>query len=194
MSGGLAIALAGGAGSGKSTIAAELAKRLNGRAVGFGDYIRHLASTMGRPIDRGSLQQIGQEHAEQGSEIFVANFLDWARLASGQDVVIDGVRHASVDQALRAWASSNGRYYALILLDASMDLRAERQFDGNQEAIHHLDAHPVERETRHTLPMIADLVVSAEGSPEEIVARIAASDLAPLTRCLINKDHLPDFT
>ena len=180
----LTIALAGGAGSGKSTIARELAARLDGAVSSFGDYVRHLAAEQGEPVERSTLQRIGQGHVEADARAFVLAFLDWTSPTGDQPLIVDGVRHASVDDALRAWAVASNRDYVLILLDTSVHERAGRRHDGDEREIRKIDDHPVERETADTLPGIADLVVDGDGAPEDVIARIVAAAPEPIARRL----------
>jgi thymidylate kinase len=183
-SGGLTIALAGGAGSGKSTVAAEIAARLGGRVAAFGDYVRHLAASAGESPDRTSLQRVGQSSVEAGPADFVRDFLSWAAPTSELPLVIDGVRHAAVDEVLRAWASAQNRTYILIILDTDIRTRAARRSGGEEEALRRIDGHPVEREAWATLPELAEIVVDGSGSAAEVIKRIAAVAPDRLNRLL----------
>lgn len=173
--GGLTIAFAGGAGSGKSTVAAEIAERVGGKVVAFGDYVRHLAARAGGSADRASLQRVGQSSVEAGPSDFVLNFLEWAAPQSDEPLIIDGVRHATVDECLRAWASTQNRTYTLIILDTALHARAERRSGGDEEALRRIDDHPVEREAWATLPALAEIIVDGSGSAAEVIKRIAAA-------------------
>ena len=176
----LTIALAGGAGSGKSTVARELAGRLNGNVSSFGDFVRHLATELGEPIDRTTLQRIGQARVDADPNEFVRTFLAWASVDNDRPLIIDGVRHAAVDGALRRWATTNWQVYSLILLDVSVHERAKRRHGGDDSAIMKIDAHPVERETLEILPGLADLIIEGGGSPSEVIARIQAAAQASI--------------
>lgn len=172
---GLTIALAGGPGSGKTTVARALADRLGGHVVGFGDFVRLLASQAGEGTKRPDLQRLGQDRVEQDTEDFVRAFLAWAAPPMRRPLVIEGVRHEAVDRALRAWASSEDRDYALILIDTSAEERAARRTNGNLAGIRAIDGHLVERETAQSLPRVADAVVNGSGSGEEVLARVVAA-------------------
>jgi hypothetical protein len=99
-------------------------------------------------------------------------------------LVIDGVRHAVVDQLLRAWASACARAYFLVVLDTAIEARVQRQADGDEDVLRRIDAHPVERETWAALPRLAELVVDGSGSVADIIERIAAAAPDPLSRVL----------
>ncbi len=182
---GLTIALAGGVGSGKSTIARKLASRLDAAVTSFGDYVRHVASKAGESIERSNLQRIGQELVEADAHGFAQAFLEWAPQPLDRPLIIDGVRHVIINDALRAWATASDKDYVLILLDVPVRQRAARRRDGNEEKLRRIDDHPVEREASDRLPGVANLIVSGSGTPDEVLARIAAAAPGPLARRLM---------
>ena len=55
------IAIAGGIGSGKSTIARALADYFKCPIASFGDYVRGVAELRGREANRRELQEIGEQ-------------------------------------------------------------------------------------------------------------------------------------
>lgn len=171
---GVAVALAGAVGSGKSTLGRMLAERMNGEVASFGDFVRHIATQRGITHDRHSLQALGQSRIDENPAAFVAEFLVWAAPKPGKLLVIDGVRHAAVDDILREWSREVGRSYYLILIDASLAERAKRRHSGNEVEARRVDEHRVERETVCTLPSVADLVVDGDGEPENVLKRILA--------------------
>jgi hypothetical protein len=152
-----------------------IAERLGGRVAAFGDYVRYLAAAAGEGSDRASLQQVGQRKVEAGSTEFVREFLSWAAPVHDMPLVIDGVRHAVVDQLLRTWASELNRDYILVVLQTDLQARAERRSGGDAEALRRMDEHPVEREAWETLPALADIVVDGTGGAEQVIERIAAA-------------------
>lgn len=180
----LAIALAGGIGSGKSTVAQWLAAEVGGNVLSFGDYIRHLANTLGEPTNRLSLQRIGQKQVEAGASNFLSAFLSWASPDLGSPLIIDGVRHIAVHDALREWALRSNIDYALIAINTPAQTRAERRHDGDLDETNKVDSHPVEQEAIARLPEFADLVVDGSGSIEDVIHRIFACAPDPLARLL----------
>jgi dephospho-CoA kinase len=168
----LTIALAGGVGSGKTTVARALADRLGGHVVGFGDFVRLLASRAGKETGRSDLQRLGQERIEQDTPYFVREFLKWAAPPAQRPLIIEGVRHEAVDLALRAWAIAENREYSLILIDTAAEERAVRRTDGNLANMHAIDQHLVERETAETLSRSADAIVDGSGHGGEVLARV----------------------
>jgi hypothetical protein len=140
-----------------------------------------LASEAGEGTERPDLQRLGQDRIEQDTEEFVRAFLTWAAPPKLRPLVIEGVRHGVVDRALRAWACSENRDYALILIDASDEVRAARRTNGNIAGIRAIDRHLVERETVQGLPRVADAVVNGSGTGGEVIARVveALGDIWP---------------
>ena len=180
----LAIGLAGGVGSGKSTVAKSLAATVAGQVVSFGDYIRHLASALGEPTDRSNLQRIGQQRVEAGASEFLNAFLIWASPEPGVPLIIDGVRHIAVHEALRKWAALSDIDYTLIVLDTSAQARADRRHNGDVREIVTVDGHPVENEAIARLPDLADIVIDGSGSIDDVMNRIFAHAPDPLGRLL----------
>lgn len=177
----ITIALSGGLGSGKSTTAAELAQRLGGTVASFGDFVRHLATQLGEPTDRPTLQRIGHERVEADANAFVVAFLSWASPPADQILIIDGVRHVSVDAALRSRASAVGEEYFLIVIQTTTQLRADRRHDGNERIHIEVENHPVEREAIEQLPAVADFVVDGDAPPATVASRIIAEVRGRLT-------------
>jgi cytidylate kinase len=169
----LTIAIAGAPGAGKSTLASELAAKLNGVVSSFGDYVRYLAAEVGESTERVNLQRIGQDRVEADAEGFVTSFLEWASPTTERPLIIDGVRHLIVDRALRTWAESAKSDYLLILLRASDTARAERRYGGSEAEMHRIEGHPAEREASTKLPAAADIVVDAKCELREILEQLA---------------------
>jgi hypothetical protein len=168
------IAISGASGSGKSTSARSLASALDGQIGSFGDYVRCLALDRQEKSDRRSLQNIGEEVVRRNPAGFVAGFLKWLAPTKKRDLILDGVRHLSVDQALRAWAETEGLDYFrvhILLPDAT---RAARKVGVEATMLTEFDSHPVEREVLTTLRETADLVLDGAETQAAIVAAVLA--------------------
>ncbi len=181
---GLTIGLSGGVGSGKSTTAAELAKRLGGTVASFGDYVRHLAAELGEPPERSVLQRIGQEHVEANADEFLVAFMTWAAPPEDRPLIIDGVRHAAVDASLRKRAADRYDDYFLVVIDTAIHLRAARRHKGDERKLLEVEQHPVEQGAFDKLPAIADFVIDGDAPSEVVVSRliIAAENKFPQLR------------
>lgn len=168
----LVVALSGQAGSGKSTLATHLAGRLNGDVASFGNFVRHLAEIQGASPGRRSLQEIGEAAVRAGAKAFVADFIAWADPAPERTLIVDGIRHIAVEDAMRAWAATAGRRYVAVAVTASEALRADRRTMGDQAALRLIDSHPVEQESATALPLQADIVVEENWDGDAVLQSI----------------------
>lgn len=96
----VAVGVAGRIGSGKTTLAHELAARMDCAYASFGDYVRHVARERGIDCGRREvLQAIGDELIAVGWPSFCRAVLNFSGYARGS-VVVDGVRHVEAIHAL----------------------------------------------------------------------------------------------
>lgn len=172
------IAIAGGAGSGKSSIASALAEILEGQQASFGDAVRAEAKRRGLDADdRTTLQDLGNDLINEGWGSFVGRVM--ATVANDVDVVvIEGVRHHDAIAGLRS--ASGGRTVLTVFVRTSLSVRIERLTDRDgktraevEVAIAHSNEHEVE-----SLEEVADLVVDND-APLDIDA------LAALVRAVV---------
>lgn len=170
---GLTVGISGALGSGKSTLASALARALDGRAVSFGSYVAHLADPAGGVTPRTVLQDLGEELVRTDPTAFVTDFLAWAGVDAGQPLIVDGVRHVSVDRELRRWASLSGRPYVAVSVSATPLQRAARRADGDLEVLAILDGHPVELEAE-SLSAEADVAAPSGWDIGSVVGGIQA--------------------
>jgi cytidylate kinase len=168
-----AIIFCGTIGSGKTSVAKEVARLLNAPRVSFGDYLRRVAGERGLDTaNREVLQDLGLEFIKD-PRAFCAAVLsqasDW-RLRT--DLVIDGVRHAAALDALRQLLSSANVLFVYMEPppDALEARRAERGDDPTALS------HPVEQEIT-SLRELADVIVNEDEDPEksavEVVSRLS---------------------
>jgi dephospho-CoA kinase len=159
------IGVSGAIGAGKSSLAADVAARRGARSVSFGDFVRETASARGLADDRQTLQDLGASLLEEwGADEFSACVVG----EKAGTVVVDGVRHVLIDDALRNLADE----YLLVFVDVDDAVRQERldqrqeERAGREEA----DAHSTERD----LPLLrerADVVVDSSGA-EAVAAKL----------------------
>jgi dephospho-CoA kinase len=171
------ITLAGAIGSGKSTLAKALAVVLSAPVAGFGDYVRALAAERGLDTgDRKVLQDLGHELVTTNARDFLERTLRWSAHVPGQTLVLDGLRHIAVLDALRAQAAEGPDSLLVVYVETSTAVRRSRaaaigvsadEFDCN-------DSHPAEYDLREYLRTAADLVVPGDRPSLEVAEAVAA--------------------
>lgn len=144
------VGVSGPIGAGKSVLADELAAVYAGVRMSFGAVVRRRAKAMGRPLDRDSLQEVGDEIiATVGWDAFCRDVLGGT--PDGGTVVVDGIRHLGAIDALTAIVG--GSRFRLVYIDAPREERLARVIarDGITEAgFDAAEAHPNESE----LPLV----------------------------------------
>jgi dephospho-CoA kinase len=162
----IALGLAGRIGSGKTSLASELARRLECPRASFGDYVRSVAEDRGLDAgDREVLQTVGDELIAQSWESFCRGVLDDAAYAGGS-VVVDGVRHHDAAATLRPLVAP---VRLLVVAVASPDDERLLRLAGRgltDDEITRADAHPNEGEVLDVVAA-ADFVVDGRLSVAE---------------------------
>ena len=156
---GLIVTFAGGRGSGKSTLSAELSRRLGYARVSFGDYVRGEARRRGLTSRSEVLQSIGEELVSAGATTFARNVLSTAVWDANGVLLVDGVRHKEILEAIRSIAAPS--HVRLVFVNVDKEQRKERLSvrgdDGRQ--FDKLEAASTEVQVAGVLPKLADLVV-----------------------------------
>ena len=166
------ICLSGAPGSGKTTIAKAVAARAGLRCGSFGDYVRSRARERGLSTERGSLQRLGQSLVDQGPRDFCKATLDWLGWTPPHGLILEGLRHVSVYEALQALV--HPIHISLVFIDVDKALQRERLKSRSGEDLSPaLMADPTEREIS-TLRDRADLIVNGPETPEAAVEAITS--------------------
>ena len=154
---------AGKTGSGKTSVTKALAECLNWRRVGFGDYVRaELARRGGNPDDGQELQDLGQLLVDSDPVSLCRAVLDSVDFRPGDDALLDGIRHATIHQAIVEFVRPSRT--CLIYLRAADDLRGLRAIERGRAEAGRAETHRVEAEVATVLPSIADAIVDAAAS------------------------------
>lgn len=156
------VAISGRTASGKTTLAHALAEDLGGTAGSFGDYVRKLAVDLDCEASRANLQTIGQAAVEADPAGFLAAFLEWMSATNGQWLILDGLRHVAVRDALLVHAAACGTEARFVFVGTDDRQRAVRlRARGDDEAATAAhDSHASEADVRNRLREEADLVVT----------------------------------
>lgn len=163
------IGISGFPGSGKTTIARALSRRLNIPLFSFGAFIR-------RKTTDPDLQAFGQQYVRQsGERAFVEDFLAFNTVTSETSCVVEGVRHRGVWRALGEKAESQ----LLVFLNTPTELLYERlrqRSDLLQTTEIARLSHPVEGEVAK-LYELADLIVSGQDVEATVALIVDATRL-----------------
>jgi adenylate kinase family enzyme len=177
----LIIALSGLPGTGKTTLAHALVERLSGAYLGFGDHVRALAKERGRASDRPSLQDLGEALVRDDPAGFVADALSRAP-HSWKILVVDGVRHLSILDALRNYAHQNDASLQLIHLTVDIPDRIDRMVARgiDPSAARMAEGHASERDVSQRLADTANIHLDASQPIEQLIVAVlgAASEFS----------------
>lgn len=149
------VGVAGAIGSGKSALSRALAGEGGGARVSFGDFVRDQADAREVEPTRENLQALGEQLIDElGAPEFVRRVL--TDQTTTELIVVDGVRHLAVDEALRRIAAE----YLLVFVEVDGETRRRRvrEREGRDVDLAELDRHSTEREVA-LLRERADVVV-----------------------------------
>ena len=136
------ICLAGGVGTGKTTIAEALSERLRPSAIrSFGAIVRATARRVGLPLDRQSLQVVGSRLVQQGWSAFVDKLL--SDVPDDVDfLIIDGIRHVeAVTEIRRRWSPIPVHLVLLRADDAVVAERLRQRHEDVAASDHETESH-----------------------------------------------------
>lgn len=165
------ITLAGPIGSGKSTLARAIAAASGAASAGFGNYVRSLAAERGLDVERRQvLQDLGHELVQADARAFLDRALAWSGHAPGQDLLLDGLRHASILDALRQREAEGLDTVTLFYLDTPRETRRARVADRGVSVtqMETDEAHPAEQDLDEKLRAAADAVLDGAKDLEAI--------------------------
>lgn len=137
------VGIAGAIGSGKSELSHALARELDGVRLSFGDFVRREAEARDVEPTRENLQRLGEQLIDElGAPEFVRRVL--TERPPADLLVVDGVRHLAVDEALRKLAEQ----YVLVFVAVDDETRRRRlvEREGQEVDLAALDQHSTERE------------------------------------------------
>lgn len=170
------LGFAGAIGSGKSTISSAVAEACGLSRVSFGDYVREQAKERGLDsITREALQAVGSSLISEGWVPFCKSVLAMAQWKQNQSLVIDGIRHVEAVETLRMLvAPTPFRLIFLLTNEETRHARLLRRGIVYGEKQRQIEAHPTEKEVHTLLSSVADYCIYADGTRNEVIARILA--------------------
>jgi dephospho-CoA kinase len=162
------LALTGGRGSGKTSVTNLLARRLNAKTISFGAYVRGEARRIGIEQTTENLQRIGQNLVSAEPTKFAGDVLRSAEWNGRESLIIDGIRHLVILEALRTLVSPSP--LKLILLEVSAAIRKTRLMLRGDDVTNfeELDRAPTEVQIFAQLPARADLLIDGNLPLDEI--------------------------
>lgn len=169
----LIVCFSGRIGSGKSSLSCSVAERLGWRRVSFGDYVRaEVRRQGGDPSSRQALQDLGEKLVSTNIEEFCRNVLNMSCASCSDNLIVDGVRHISVQDTISSVFQNETVKLIHLTLDDSERYSRIISRDGNSLDLERAENHPVEAELRDTLPSIADLIIDSRKSFDENILEI----------------------
>jgi cytidylate kinase len=170
---GTILCFAGKRGSGKSTISSLVANALGWQRVGFGDYVRDMAKQRGLSSSIEDLQVIGASFIEEGVKKFCRAVLSWGNWKLGQNLVVDGIRHAEILEELRRAAAPGNVFLVFVSVDDMIRQARLLERDGSEdEELKVIETHSTETQAKMILPLMADLIVDGNQPDSEIADEV----------------------
>ncbi len=171
----LSIIIIGKICSGKSTLAKDFAKWIEYPTASFGGYLRDYSIQNRLPIDRLSLQDLGNQFINADHVSFLNNVICHST-NEPQNLIFEGVRHQSVLEEIRRVSK---RAFA-IYMDAKEEVRLDRfikrekDIDANSAEIdfYQRSNHPVEQEVE-SLKELCNFVITTNEGYQEFLKAIA---------------------
>lgn len=171
------ICLSGRIGSGKTSVATALATARDAATTSFGAFVRTAAIARGLDANRREiLQDLGAKLiTDHGHEWLCREVIGSANWKQDRDLVVDGIRHVEVFDAIKRIAAPTTALLVHLQLESEVELAVRAGRRGiAPEARTDLEQHSTEHDVIRELPELADLVVSAEAPVEQIVGAINA--------------------
>lgn len=165
---GKTIIIIGEIGSGKTTIAKHISKKLGYTYIGFGEYLK---SRFKKTPSRQELQDFGNSLINESPSLFLKNVI--AHTTSHTDrILFDGVRHLTVFNEINLMSAS----CASIYMEATYEQRLYRYFHRSKEMdmmkyqsiFEKASGHDVEQETKLLRSKCDAVIISSDNIEEDI--------------------------
>lgn len=113
--------------SGKSTVAKHISDEYGIKIASFGGYLNDYSLRNNLPIDRKSLQDLGDEFIKSKPEEFLLEVIQYSAPAAAS-LIFEGVRHLSIFDLIKAQSIQ----FLSIFIDVPYDIRKERYLERNK--------------------------------------------------------------
>jgi hypothetical protein len=159
--------------AGKTTLSIAVADRLRAPRVSFGEYLRWLAGERNLPVTREVLQDLGDQLVKRDVHDFCRGVLQRQPWRPGVPLVIDGVRHLEVLEALAEILAPAPGYLIYIKVDRATQAKRLLKDDlRHEKPLEELEQHPTERQVRSVLPDKAALVLDGTRPADELTMKV----------------------
>lgn len=164
------IAFTGSIGAGTSSLSARVADLLGWPRVKFSDHIREVAAAQGSDPDDLTVQQaLGQTLVRDRLEEFVEAVLARAEWRTGQNLVVDGLRHVEVRTEILRQIGNIPLH--VVHVELPLSERAENRGIAPAELGQH-DAELSEAQLKRILPQYANLSLDGARDHGELALRV----------------------
>lgn len=169
---GLVIGLSGKRGSGKTTVAEDLASNLGWKIVHFGRLVKSKAAAAGLGDSIQELQSHGAMLAKDPQQ-FCLDLLEFCSWNPGDNLIVDGIRHVEVADALEYVVRPSEFLLIAIKVDERTRLSRLEKRDGQlPKDVSRIDGHSTEAQVGTIIEQRSDLVITGDEAIDEIVLRI----------------------
>ncbi|MCW3094143.1 MAG: hypothetical protein JWP81_5212 [Ferruginibacter sp.] len=145
------ITISGGICSGKTYTANLISKKTDFPVASFGGYLKHYSTNNNLPIDRKSLQDMGEKFVQTSPQQFLKDVINYYA-GNSDSVIIEGVRHISIFELINVLADKKIAIYVEADLQTRYNRYCNRSKDSDNfktfEQFMLQDRHPVELETQ----------------------------------------------
>jgi len=172
---GIVVAISGGIGSGKTSLASALVEHWKVPHASFGAFVRSEAAERGVPIDREHLQDLGETLIREfGWDKFCRATLQAGGWTTGATAVVEGVRHEAAFDAISKIVSPTR--CVLVFIDADFKLREQRLVGGSLgQDLAKAEAHSTEQDVKSRLRERANLILDGTSTLGSLVAQVHAA-------------------
>jgi dephospho-CoA kinase len=166
-----AIIICGHISSGKSYAADLINKQFNIPSASFGGFLKYFCEQNSFPIDRQTLQNIGERLVVNNPKKFLIDVISYSAPHSNK-IILEGVRHKSIFENIKLIAKNN----LSIFIEADLETRYKRSLLSHKdsdkiksfEQFIISDNHPVELEIESLKPL-CDIIIDSTQDYSDIM-------------------------